>query len=224
MGRLARGVAWGAIFWCAFLAFWTRAAGLAWVPFAVLAVLCVVFLVLSGRRERRAGKSLPRGVKRLAYRSDETYVAFCWLWHRGQPRRMRVLRSDEHAAAAADEAEGQTCVYDGGDDRFVDDGVAPRRTYHYSLFVANAAAGWAEPVCQSVMTYSQADQVSLESQSPAPPLTREQANAAELMMALRRGPDCLLTDSVAGVATDLIFAAASVFAGDKAADGWQEIT
>ena len=228
MSRVWQALAWAGVVWCVFFAWWASwmRGSLSWIPFAGGAVLCLGYLVFARRRQRQMDRSLPRALRRLAYRSDETYVAFCWLWRDG-PGRMRILRSDERSAAAADDAAGQVCVYDGEDDRFVDAGVEPHRTYHYSLFAGDAAGGWAEPVLQLVMTFSRTDRTSLQPKVAVVPPGAGTGGGGRVgyhVWTPRLLVADAIADGVAGAATDLIFAAASVFAADKAADGWEEIT
>jgi hypothetical protein len=230
MGRLARGFAWAGIIWCCFLAFWVRS-GFAWVPFAVAGALCLAFLVYAARRDKRVDRVLPASLERLAYRSDEAAVAFAWLWRRGQQHRVRILRSDVRCARRHDDTGAdQLCVFDGVDDRFLDDQVASRRSYHYSLFVEDGGGVWSDPVLQNVLTYPQAERAALEASSmagPGRPSTADRAIGSRDRA--YRGVDPLtagglVVDDVAGLGTDAIFAIAGVFARDKTADGWQEIT
>ena len=219
MGRLARGLAWAGIIWCCFLAFWLRS-GFAWAPFAVVGVLCVAFLIYGARRDKRVERTLPPSLERLAYRYDETSVTFAWLWRRGRQQRVRILRSEVRGARRQDDTGAdQVCVFDRVDDRFVDDHVAPRRTYHYSIFVEDGDGVWSDAVLQNVLTYPEAERRALEASCDAPP-ARE--TASERARRIRR--ESMVIDDAAGLATDAIFAVAGIFARDKTADGWQEIS
>ena len=132
---LARGLAWAGIIGSCFFAFLLRS-GFAWAPFAVAGVLCLAFLIYAGRREKHVDRALPASLERLAFRTDRTSVTFAWLWRRGHQQRPRILRSDTRCARRPDDRAGdQLCVFDRVDDRFVDDGLQPRHTYHYTLFV-----------------------------------------------------------------------------------------
>ena len=234
MGRLARGLAWAGIICCCFFAFLLRS-GFAWAPFAVAGVLCAVFLLSPAGHERRVVRTLPESLERLAYRSDERAVAFAWQWQRGRRLRVRILRSDEKGASRHDdEGADQRCVFDKVGDGFVDDQVAPRRSYHYSLFVEDEDGAWSDPVLQTVLTYPPADRAALETTyaaAPARPVTAEQAlrgysGPGGYPRYGIRGPllgDSQLVDDAADVATDAIFAVADAFAHDEPADGWQEI-
>jgi hypothetical protein len=223
---LARGLAWAGIIWCCFLAFWLRS-GFAWAPVAVVGVLCVAFLIFAARHDKRVDRTLPESFARLAYRSDEKAVAFAWLWRRGQ-QRVRVLRSDARGARRHDDAGGdQVCVFDRIGDGFVDDEVAPRRSYHYSLFVEDEDGAWSDPVLQTVLTYPAAERAALEASYAValPPTAAERT--VRSWRRRRRGPllgDSQLVDAAADVATEAIFAVAGIFARDKPADGWQEIS
>ncbi len=249
MGGLFRGLAWAGVILCAFGAFFTLQAGSAWVPFVLIAIMCAAYLVYRWRHDRDLERVLPRGLSRLAYRSDETMVVFAWLWRGDRARHMRILRSETRGASDPDAtgSGGQTCVYDGDGDTFADSGVEPRRQYHYSLFVEEARGSWSTPVHRPVLTYAQAERASIESSQAAPtwtedraaPVGRRDALGVTLVsdpMADPHGVDVqrarMLGDAgvlsvagtaLGGLATDLIFAAASAFAGDKAADGWEEI-
>jgi Flp pilus assembly protein TadB len=70
-----RGLAWAGLIWCCFLVVWTSG-GLGWVPFLAVGGLCAVYLIYAGRRAKRLQQTLPAAIERLAYRSDDTAVAF----------------------------------------------------------------------------------------------------------------------------------------------------
>ena len=219
MGRLWQGLAWAGIIWCAFLAFWLRS-GFGWAACAVGAALCIAYLVSTARHARRLDRALPAALDRLAFCSTETYVAFAWRWHGRRGGRLRILRSEEHGARDPDDTRGgQVVVFDGEGDTFVDNAVQARRQYTYTIFAQQGRAGWAEPVRQVVLTYAKEERESIEESEKG----RYTGPAWTDPAFTRRGENPFI-DAAAGVATDLIFAAASVFAGDKAADGWQEIT
>jgi hypothetical protein len=219
--RLARGLAWGGIVGSCFFAFLLRS-GFAWAPFAVVGVLCLAFLIYAGRREKHVDRALPASLERLAYRTDGTSVTFAWLWRRGHRQRLRILRSDTRCARRPDDHAGdQLCVFDQVADQFVDDGLRPRRNYHYTLFVQDDAGVWSDPVLQNVVTLSQADQAELEASDDA--LGTPGSVSAEPIRYGHYGVGSEVVDEVAGLATDAIFAVAGVFARDKPADGWQEI-
>lgn len=237
---MARRLAWGGIVVGGLGALLTHA-GAGWVPFAAVAAFCAAYLPLRSRRDRRRASALPPSVARLAYRGEGSLVAFVWQWRHGEERRMRILRSENHGAHDARDAEvgetsgGQRCVFDGRDNQFVDRDVATRHTYHYSLFAEEAAGGWSAPVYQPVTTVSQPERAALEAAEMAPAvregsehLTAARDAGSGLLVAsdmsgTPRGDALDRTGLVAGMATDAIFSLASVFAHDKAADGWVEI-
>jgi len=222
-GRAIRGFAWAAVISCCFWGFWAARAGLAWVPFAVVGGLCVVYLVFGGRSNRDGSRELPSSFERLAYFSDETSVAFAWKWRRGHQRRVRILRSDIRAAQGPDDtSDGQTCVFDGSDQTLVvDHDVLPRRTYHYGLFVEDGKGRWSDPVCQPIFTDAPAIRAAIEKTYDGPPPGSPEAEA--LLHPRPFSIESATTNAIAGAVTDLIFSAASVFAGTKASEGWEEI-
>jgi hypothetical protein len=139
---------------------------------------------------------------------------------------VRVLRSDSRGAHSPDDtSNGQTCVFDGRDDKLIDRDIMPRRSYHYSLFVEGDKGRWSDPICQLVLTYPQAERTAIEATYKGPPPGTLEAESLQRDRPWKLGgPIVGLGDALGGLATDLIFSAASVFAADKAADGWEEIT
>ena len=240
MSAVARGLAWGGVAVGCLGALLTHA-GTAWAPFGLVAAFSAAGLVVQTRRDRRRASALPPSVARLACRGEGSLVAFVWQWRRGEERRMRILRSESHGAHDARDAEvgeassGQRCVFDGRDNQFVDRDAASRRTYHYTLFAEEAAGGWSAPVYQPVTTVSQSERVAFEAAEKAPALregSERQTAARDLGSGLLVASDMSgtpLGDALdrtglgAGIATDAVFSLASVFARDKAADGWVEI-
>jgi hypothetical protein len=227
-GTVGRALAWAGIISCVFWGFWART-GHAWVPFVVIGGLCVAYLISAARRDRRRSTTLPSPIERLAFYSDDRTVVFAWKWRRGHEGRVRLLRSDTRAAQSPDTAAGQTCVFDGTDDKAIDDGVLPRRSYHYSLFVSDEDGRWSEPVCQPVLTYPQAERAAIEATLKGPPVTSRYADPDHSrhysgLDSVGFGAAQSIGDSLGGAATDLIFSVASVFAADKTASGWEEIT
>jgi hypothetical protein len=222
---VGRALAWAGIISCVFWGFWMRT-GIAWLPCVVVGGLCVAYLIYAGRRDKRRTTVLPSSIARLAYYSDDTAVAFAWQWRKGRDGRLRILRSDTRSAQSPDdETGGQTCVFDGSDDKFIDGDIQPRRTYHYSLFAADGNGGWSDPICQPVMTYPAAERAAIEATykgaspgSPYAPGTFHGVGGTTLAASQAIGV------GLGGVATDLIFSVASVFAADKTADGWEEIS
>jgi hypothetical protein len=239
MSVATRGLAWGGIVVGGLGALLTYA-GPAWVPFGLVAALSAGGLVVQTRLDRRRASALPPSVARLAYRGDDSFVAFVWQWRHGEERRMRILRSETHGAHDAHDAEvgealgGQRCVFDGRDNRFVDRDVAARRTYHYSLFAEEAAGCWSAPVYQPVTMVSQSERAAFEAAEEAPAVregghgTAARGAGSGLLVASDMSGTPLgdaldRTGLIAGMATDAVFSLASVFAHDKAADGWVEI-
>ncbi len=148
-------------------------------------------------------------------------MTFAWLWRRGHQQRLRILRSDTRCARRPDNRAGdQLCVFDRVDDRFVDDDLRPRYTYHYTLFVQDDAGAWSDPILQNVVTLSQADQAELKASDDALGTT----GTVSVPLHYGRYGGGMVVDDAAGLATDAIFAVAGVFARDKPADGWQEIS
>ena len=225
---MGRALAWAGIIMSCFLGFWART-GHAWVPFVVIGGLSVAYLVYAGRRDKRRSATLPRAIERLAFYSDETVVAFAWNWRRGHEGRVRLLRSDTRSAQSPDADGDQTCVFDGTDDKAIDNEVSARRTYHYSLFVEDGRGRWSDPVCQPVMTYPQAERAAIEATYKGPPVGSPYADPDHSRHysttdAWGLGAAQSIGDALGGVATDVIFSVASVFAADKTASGWEEIT
>lgn len=226
---MGRALAWAGIISCLFWGFWART-GHAWVPFVVVGGLCVAYLIYAGRRDKRRSTTLPQSIERLAFYSDDRTVAFAWKWRRGHEGRVRLLRSDTRSAQSPDDASnGQTRVFDGTDSKAVDNEVLPRQTYHYSLFVEDGNGRWSEPICQPVMTYPQAERAAIEATYEGPPVSSRYADPDHSrhyssLDAVGIGAAQSIGDSLGGVATDLIFSVASVFAADKTASGWEEIT
>ena len=225
---MGRALAWAGIISCVFWGFWART-GHTWVPFVLVGGLCIAYLIYAGRRDKRRSATLPRSIERLAFYSDETTVAFAWKWRRGHEGRVRLLRSDTRSAQSPDAANGQTCVFDGADNKAVDNDVLPRRTYHYSLLVEDGNGRWSDPVCQPVMTYPQTERAAIEATYKGPPARSRYADPDHSrhyshLDAIGVGAAQSIGDSLGGVATDLIFSVASVFATDKTASGWEEIT
>jgi hypothetical protein len=212
-------------------------AGAGWVPFAAVAALCVAYLPYQSRRDRRRASALPPGLARLAYFAEESAVAFVWQWRRGNERRLRILRSDSHGAHGADVVEAssrQSCVFDGRDDQFVDREVEARRTYHYSLFAEDGAGRWSAPVYLQVMTVSPEERAAFEAAETAPSFVEagesetgsrdaQSGIFASDRYATPLGDALGRTGLVSSLATEAIFSAASVFARERAADGWVEI-
>ena len=176
--------------------------------------------MLSARHARHVDRALPAALDRLAFCGTETYVAFAWRWHGRRGGRLRILRSEEHGARDPDDTQGgQVVVFDGEGDRFVDSVVQARRKYTYTIFAQEGRAGWAEPVRQIVLTYPKKERESIEESEKG-----RYTGPAWTDPSFTRGRENPFVDAAAGAATDLIFAAASVFAGDKTAGGWEEIT
>ena len=187
----------------------------------MVGVLCLAFLVYAGRREKHVARTLPSSLERLAYRTDGASVTFAWLWRRGRQHRLRILRSDTRCARRPDDRAGdQLCVFDRVNDRFVDDGLRPRHTYHYTIFVQDDAGAWSDPILQNVVTLPRADQAELEASDVA----LETPGTVSAPLHYGRYGGGMVVDEVAGLATDAIFAVAGIFARDKTADGWQEIS
>ncbi len=219
--RVLRVVAWVGIVSCLFLGFWLRT-GHTWVVFVVIGGLCVAYLAVGARHDKKASSVLPASLDRLAYFSDDASVAFAWLWRKGRAGRLRILRSDDRPAESPDAATGQTPVFDGGDQQqVVDRDVQPHRTYHYTIFVADARGRWSDPIHQPVLTDTPNDREAIEATYNGPPPGSPEAEA--LLHTRPFSRESSLTNAVAGVATDLIFSAASVFAADKPSEGWEEI-
>jgi len=195
---------------------------------AGIAVVSVATLVSVSRRQKRRASALPPELARLAYRSEPATVTFIWQWRGRRSSRdgdreqsLRILRSEAHGAATADEGspEGQVCVYEGSGDLCVDDGVAAGKTYHYSLFVRHAGGAWSAPVLVQAMTRSALDRASLERHySGTRTVSHQYGGGPGKMMAELR-----LADAVSGVATDAILSVIDVFARHKPGDGWEEI-
>ena len=211
----------------------------------LLVLLCIAGVSLAGlvgvaARRRSRARTLPSQLARLAYRSDEQAVAFVWQWRGRREHRLRILRSEVSSAGGADEgvAGAQTLVYDGSGEEVVDDGVAPRRAYHYSLFVGTASGGWSTPVRVYVLTLSRPERLAIEASYAARPgevlAARRGAALSGLMVPdpvgdphgvqWSRGGASLLGDALGGLATDAILTATEVFAGRRPDDDWEDVT
>ncbi len=225
---MGRALAWAGIISCIFWGFWMRT-GASWLLLVIVGGVCVAYLIYAGRRDKRRTTVLPSSIERLAFHSDDTAVAFAWQWRKGRERHLRILRSETRSAQNPDdETADQTRVFDGADDKFVDADVQPRRTYHYSLFAADAGGDWSDPICQPVMTYPAAERAAIEAsytgESPGSRYAGAKSRHYSSLDARGTGAAQSIGDDLGGVATDLIFSVASVFAADKTAAGWEEIT
>ena len=111
--------------------------GTAALVLLVLAVAGAATLLLTAWRRKRLMRALPKGLDRLAWRSDETAVALAWRFTRGRDRRVRILRSERGFARVPDGGSGrdQVTVFDGEGDQVIDRDVRPRRTYFYTFVV-----------------------------------------------------------------------------------------
>jgi hypothetical protein len=207
-------------------------------------------ILLSSRHDRRSVSGLPCSLGRLAYRSDETAVAFVWRWRRRHEKRLRILRSANRGSESVggDAGTDQTSVFDGFGDQVIDRDVKPRQTYYYSFFVEEDRGRWSHAVHQTVLTFSPEDQAQIEASYESPrwvdpreqmgdgrdvlattlvadPLTDPHGVDVERARAMGESAEAVIVGSVLGaVATDAIFAVAEILAGKKPADGWQEIT
>jgi hypothetical protein len=215
-----------------------------------VACACVAWILLSSRRDRRSVSGLPRSLGRLAYRSDETAVAFVWRWRRRRQKRLRILRSASRGSESVggDAGTDQTSVFDGFGDQVLDRDVKPRQTYYYSFFVEEDRGRWSHPVHQTVLTLSPEDQAQIEASFESPkwvdprewvgderdvlatrlaadPLTDPHGVDVERALTMGQSAEAVIVGSALGaVATDAIFAVAEIFAKRRPADGWQEIT
>ena len=216
-------VAWLALGFGAILLWWTAVSGdRSAIVVAVVMALAALALILDRRRGRRAERSLPTDLARLAYYADAHSVAFAWLFS-DKKRPVRILRSEDSGALTAEDRAGQVVVLDGVGDRVVDTGLWPGRDYHYSLFVQEAPGEWSQPVRVLVATEPAAERIEREQAewavkaSAARAGDRNDGRSGSAFVTASRG----LAQVFSGVATDLM---ATVFRwDDRVADGWEEI-
>jgi hypothetical protein len=238
MAGVFRALAWAGLVIAAAVLFLDRTATAA-VACGVIAAASGTMLLFARRRRRSLFGSLPPALKRLAYRSDETAVAFAWQWRRRRGGRLRILRSDACGTSDPNDTsmEGQTCVYDGAGDQLVDRDILPRAAYHYSIFAQDGAGHWSMPVHQEVLTMSPADRAAIEATLMQPDEDVAYAARRDVLatsitpdpladphgLVQSRGGAYIISDAVSGLATDALFAVADVFTRDKPDDGWEEI-
>jgi hypothetical protein len=249
VSRTSRAVAWAVIIAC-FPVAWVEQSLPILVGCIVVACTCVVWILLSSRHDRRQADGLPRSLARLAYRSDETAVAFVWRWRHRRDKRLRILRSVTRGSKSVggDAGTDQTSVFDGFGDQVIDRDVTPRQTYYYSFFVEEDRGRWSQPVHETVLTLAPDDQAQIEAsfESPRWADAREHAGDERDVLGTRLAPDPLtdphgvdveraramgddgvaviVGSALAAVATDAVFAVADIFVGRKPGEGWREIT
>jgi hypothetical protein len=217
------------------------------VPFhhgvALLALLAVAAASLTGvlwarRRAAKERRTLPRGLARLRYRSDEGSVEFRWQRSRRFTGRVRVLRSEERGARDALEAGtgGQLLVYEGAGESWLDTAVKPRHAYHYTLFVSDGPSGWSTPVRVQALTVSPDERRAIEatlqpSAAGAPGGHQGVFTATHVPDPVQdpkglewyRGGSAVLGSALGGLATDAVFAVGGLFSRPSDDDGWVEV-
>jgi hypothetical protein len=214
--------------------------GTAALVLVVLAVAGAATLLLAAWRRRRLTRVLPKVLKRLAWRSDETAVAFAWRFARGRDRRVRILRSERGFARTPDGGPGrdQLTVFDGEGDQVIDRDVQPRRTYFYTLFIEPHGAS--HVVRMEIPTLSAEERAAVEATYGARPYVPRGARYTFMpegpcdpvdepgsVSSWRAGTThgaSIVGEVLGGFATDAVFKVADLFAGDEPPDGWVEIT
>jgi hypothetical protein len=193
---------------------------------AALAVVAGVFLW--NLRRRRLVSVLPRGLERLAWRSDAESVAFIWRFRKGHGTRVRILRSERGYADKPATAHDQTTVFDAEGDQALDRYVVPRRTYFYS-FVLDGSPKAQVMLHLEIPTLSPDERRRID-ETLAPPAVGGDGGRNSLATASRHGNFGSMTSSASvageilgGVATDAFFAVADLFARERLPDEWVEV-
>jgi len=213
------------------LMLWMSAHAVASGALLVVALLVVATMVLIRRRERELASSLPEELARLAWRSDEASVAFIWRFRPGQETRVRITRSERGFAGRRGTGHDQLVVFDAQGDQAVDHDVLPRHTYFYTLFVERPPDAPAA-VRLEIATLSAAERAAIDATLEARDRRLQVAISPEMARGMYQGhvdygvvgAASFAGEILGGIATDAVFAAADLFAGDEPPDGWVEIT
>lgn len=214
--------------------------GTAALVLLVLAVAGAATLLLTAWRRKRLMRALPKGLDRLAWRSDETAVALAWRFTRGRDRRVRILRSERGFARVPDGGSGrdQVTVFDGEGDQVIDRDVRPRRTYFYTFVVDPPEAS--HVVRMEIPTLSAEARAAIEATYASRPYTPRGASYIFIpggpcdpvddpgsVSSWRAGTThgaSLVGEVLGGLVADAVFTVTDLFVGDDPPDGWVEVT
>ncbi len=214
--------------------------GAAALVLLVLAAAGAVTLLLTAWRSKQRLRVLPKGLDRLAWRSDETAVALAWRFARGRDRRVRILRSECGFARVPDGGSDrdQITVFDGKGDQVIDSDVRPRRTYFYTFFVEPHEVS--HVVRMEIPTLSAEARAAIEATYAPRPYTPRGARYIFIpdgpcdpvdepgsVSSWRAGTThgaSLVGEVLGGLVTDAVFTVADLFVGDDPPDGWVEVT
>lgn len=194
---------------------------------AVVVLLCWEAVIRAVDRSR--ARVLPKELERLAWRSDETAVAFIWRFRRGRESRVRILRSEEgYADRRKSTGHDQTVVFDAQGDQAVDRHVQPRRTYFYS-FLVERPAGRPAIVRLEIPTLSPEERRQIEATHDGPEVLWDyQRDGLTTSVwhgwgGSRTASAAVLGEILGGIATEAVFAVAELFAGERLPEDWVEV-
>ena len=216
----------GAVLLFAAVAFWMGVHPVAAGVSLAAAVVLLGWEALLGAFDRGHARVLPKELERLAWRSDETAVAFIWRFRRGREYRVRILRSEEgYADRRKSTGHDQTVVFDAQGDQALDPYVQPRRTYFYS-FLVERTVGRPAIVRLEIPTLSPEERRQIEATLDGPEVLwgyqRDGLRTASHYG--RMSPSAaVLGEILGGIATEAVFAVAELFAGERLPEDWVEV-
>lgn len=216
----------GAVLLFAAVAFWMGVHPVAAGVSLAAAVVLLGWEAILRAFDRGHASVLPKELARLAWRSDETAVAFIWRFRRGRETRVRILRSEEgYADRRKSTGHDQTVVFDAQGDQAVDRHVQPRRTYFYS-FLVERPVGRPTIVRLEIPTLSPEERRQIEATHDGPEVLWGYQRDG-LWTASHHGrmspSAAVLGEILGGIATEAVFAVAELFAGERLPEEWVEV-